>query len=191
MTVSPLDAPRPLPGVPCLTYGGHRVKREPWAPCPRMTHVEPGCDLCAFPGPLAATHGMIEPNPGETWECDDEQRLPSGRVYIRSRKRSRPAHAYIGLVATLCPQCYDLTVLDTKDSSELAPIASLLCDGCDAHCALGVDHAEARSNLKDMGGWSGGDADWDLCPSCNPATNPSVPPRALAAFREAGNRVPR
>lgn len=173
-TVVALDAPKALPSVPCLTWGGARVRWEPWQPAPILPCTGRGrrssgrslneCDACAFPGPLRIAFGFVEG--------------------LSRASRAVPDRGLMHLSAHLCPQCLTVNVHELS-ADETAP--SILCDGCDVLCAVGSTLEEARATLVTLGGWTGGgDADWDLCPACNPTRNPEAPPRAHDAFRRAG-----
>ena len=196
MSVTLLDAPRPLPSVPCLTYAGKRVQWAPWEKAPRVlcSKLDQSCGTCPFPGPLATALGKLIPHDGETIRhARKVGTYPSGRPKFKGF--DVPAHAYYRLSAFLCPQCFHLDVLDhspeSLDATRMGPAEMVLCDGCDVPCGIGVDLTEARANLVTLGGWTGGDADWDLCPTCNPERNPDPPPRALEAMRALRAVAPR
>ena len=185
-----LDAPRPLPSVPCLTYDGRRVQWDRWSSAPKVlcAKLDQSCDACRGPGPGALAHGILQPHDGETRRAATKVgTYPSGRPKFKGV--DVPVHAYMQLTAFLCPRCLHLDVFDSHTN---APAEAILCDGCDTLCGVGLDQAEARANLVALGGWSGGEGvDWDLCPDCNPANTPTPPPRALAVLRAIRERAPR
>jgi hypothetical protein len=167
VSLDPANAPRPLPGVPCPIFEARTVRWEPWSKAPAVTHIDPACDACAFPGPLRVSSGTMLPNDGEMFETRDlvrSKRRPDLERYGRARQvRAWPV---LKLFASLCPQCFAIHIIEPDGRPD--GVRSLLCDGCDAYCAAGSTWAEARANLARLGGWSSGEADWDLCPACNP-----------------------
>lgn len=185
--------PAPLPSVPCLVYAGRRIQWEPWrsAPLVLCSKVDQSCDACTHPGPGVMAFGKELPHDGETKRVAVKVGTqPSGRPLWKGR--DVPVRAMYRLAAHLCPSCLDLTVHDLNDRDGTAPVQVLLCDGCDRACSVGQTLDEARTNLLELGGWTaGGDADWDLCPACNPATSPEVPPRALAVMEESRGHAAR
>lgn len=181
---------RPLPAVPCLTYDGDRVTWSRWETglpilCSR---VDTACGSCRDPGPAVYSVGTVHPPAGSTWthERPIDRRPGERRRWTRVQT---PAHPYWRLHATCCPACHRIDVIDlagrAPGGAGARPVEALLCDGCDALCAIGATLTEARATLVTLGGWTGGDADWDLCPACNPDRVPDPPPRAIAARRAA------
>lgn len=183
MSLQPSEAPKPLPSIPCPTFDGHRVKWEPWKAATAVTHIDPSCGACAFPGPLSVSFGVGQPNPGEMWDVPVPRTLPSGRTCLRDVKI--PAHPVLRLWAILCPSCYSLDViaLGGRENWEWENTPTILCDGCDRFSAAGATLEEARSNLVALGGWTAAETDWDLCPACNPASPEPTSIRAAAAVR--------
>lgn len=182
MTITSLPVqPAPFPAPPLPTYGGRRVRWEPWAEQHVVTHIDPACPVCAHPRVMVAT-GIVDPLPGETFPGSRLKRTRSGHPY--SVPIQVPAWPIRQLHAWLCPGCGTLELADSGrgPAFNLDPIDTILCDGCDRLCAAGADLAEARATLVALGGWTAGDdADWDLCPGCNPEHAPAPPPRALIA----------
>jgi hypothetical protein len=178
------EAPRSLPVVPCPIYDGHPIQWQPWTAQPRMTHINPRCESCAFPGPLSGSFGTALPLPGETFDSWRLAKTRHGRLdYYRPTKE--PAWPVHRLFAVLCPSCFRLDVHETGRDGQSAQV--ILCDGCDVPCAVGANLDEARHALITVcGGWTGTGADWDLCAACNPAEVPNPTPRALAAIAAAG-----
>ena len=179
--------PRPLPTVPCPVYDRHPIQWQPWAARPRVTHVDPRCDACAFPGPLSASFGKAMPLPGEMFASTRPARTRRGGCDYDVAV-TVPAWPVYRLAAVLCPSCFQLDVHEFGKAGRGVEV--ILCDGCDVACAVGATLAEARHTLTTVyGGWTGAGADWDLCQRCNPAETPNPPPRALAAIAAAGYRL--
>lgn len=186
MTVTEIVPPNRLPSVPCLTYNGRRVQWEPWTRAPAMTHIDPSCDRCSFPGPTVQAFGWLLPHDGETRTVRTRVGVKDASGLHRYVKQELAAVKFLRLFASLCPSCHHLEVYDEVLRCDTAP--SVLCDGCDVLCGVGATLEEARANLVTLGRWRQPAADWDLCCSCNPATNPEPSPRSLAAYRAAGGR---
>ena len=180
---------RPLPAVPCPVYDGHPIQWQPWAAQPRVTHIDPRCYACAFPGPLSSSFGKAMPLPGEMFASTRPARTRRGGCDYDVAV-TVPAWPVYRLAAVLCPSCLHLDVHET--SADGRSVEVILCDGCDAPCAVGATLTEARHTLATVyGGWTSDGADWDLCERCNPAAAPTQPPpRALAAYAAARRPTP-
>lgn len=184
MSLQPSEASKPLPSVPCAVFDSHRVKWDAWSPAVPVTHIDPSCSACSFPGPLFTASAALLPNPGEMFDGVREKKGRSGRDYAVPQRY--PAHPVLRLWAVLCPTCYAIEVIDPAGLDEnrnSVDVPAILCDGCDRYCAAGATLAEARSNLVAVGGWSAAETDWDLCPACNPASPEPTSIRAATAIR--------
>lgn len=182
-----LVPPPPAPGpVPVLTWGGHRVLWDRWETAPQILcpKARAACESCQWDGPVSIARGRVQ-YPEATVEVTvpTRKRRPGETRKWATVHRVQPARQVAALMAFYCPRCGRVDVLHLDDASVEAASA-LLCDGCDQLAAAGATLDEARATLVALGGWTaGGDADWDLCPACNPATDPAANPRAVLARR--------
>lgn len=165
------------PDIPLLHWDGRPVIWDSWDTAVVMTHGVSACEHCGH-DPLHHARGVVHPLPGDTVPVEEARRLRSGRTWTQTV--ATPAWAVARLFAAYCPACRDLDVVRFDDDTVRISgdgVEAILCDGCDAPCAYGASLDEARATLAEIGGWSaGGDADWDLCPRCNP-NRVDEPPR--------------
>lgn len=77
---------------------GH-VSWRTWEPQPACTHLDPSCELCDFPGPLSAAHGL-------SWD--------------RAERRHLVTH-----YAVHCPRCRRIEVYRTGGTERFVRVPAM------------------------------------------------------------------
>ena len=104
--------PAPDDRPPLHERDGLPVTWRAWKDALSMTHIDPSCEACCFPGPLRTCTGLVEHTPTDMEQREDRR---------EQQRRKRPtsplrSHLVVRLWAQFCPSCLRVEVYDLGPS---------------------------------------------------------------------------
>ncbi|WP_327359571.1 hypothetical protein [Streptomyces sp. NBC_01304] len=109
-------APRIVPALPTSDPELGEIRWERWEPALLLTHHDPGCSTCAFPGPLATAFGMTWYTPEPTWTRKARSGPGARSQWVRAQPNSYWCNTHW---AVRCPQCDEMRVYRRSDWTEI------------------------------------------------------------------------
>lgn len=98
---------RILPALPATDAQAGTIRWDRWEPALLITHVDPSCSTCAFPGPLSTARGMTWYVPEPAWARVERSHPGSRSRWVRVQ--GKPYWCYTHW-AVRCPRCDETTV---------------------------------------------------------------------------------
>ncbi|WP_217231378.1 hypothetical protein [Streptomyces anulatus] len=107
---------RILPALPDTDLKMGPIRWERWEPAVTMTHIDPACSTCAFPGPLSTAFGKTYyvPPPTRVRAARSTREQPSKWATVQRR-----AYWCITHWAVRCPGCDEMHVYRQEDWTEI------------------------------------------------------------------------
>ncbi|MCX4783911.1 MULTISPECIES: hypothetical protein [unclassified Streptomyces] len=108
--------PRILPALPETDPDVGTIRWDPWEPALQITHLDPSCPTCAFPGPLSTACGSTWYTPEPTLARVARSRPGERSKWIRTQAKPYWCNTHW---AVRCPQCDEMHVYRRSDWEQI------------------------------------------------------------------------